>query len=118
MTTMNAIHIERLRVGFRGQVLVPDASGYEQARRIWNAMIDRHPAVIVRCPNVSDVTRAVEFAGAHGLPLAVRGGGHNVAGTALVDNGVVIDLSHMRSVIVDPNARRVTIEGGATLADL
>jgi FAD/FMN-containing dehydrogenase len=84
----------------------------------WNAMIDKHPALIVRCTTTSDVVLAVNFARDNGLLLAVRGGGHNIAGSAMCDDGIVIDLSQMKAASVDPAARRVTIEGGATLADL
>jgi FAD/FMN-containing dehydrogenase len=118
MSTLPAIRIEKLKVGFRGRVFVPGSDGYEDARTIWNAMIDRRPAIIARCANVSDVVRAIEVARDNGLPVAVRGGGHNIAGNAMVDGGVVIDLSSMRSVLVDPSTRRVTVEGGATLGDL
>ena len=81
-------------------------------------MIDKRPAVIARCATTSDVVRGVNFARDNGLLLAVRGGGHNIAGNAICDDGIVIDLSRMKAARVDPAARRVTIEGGATLADL
>jgi len=113
-----ATRIEALKRNLKGQVFLPLDDGYEAARRIWNAMIDKHPALIVRCASTSDVVRAVNFARDNGLPLAVRGGGHNIAGNALCDDGVVIDLSQMKSANVDPGSRRATIEGGATLADL
>ena len=118
MTTLSGIRIDRLKVGFRGQVFTPGVEGYEGARRIWNAMADRRPALIARCANVADIGRAIDIARDTGLPLAVRGGGHNIAGNAMVDDGIVVDLSSMKSALVDPSARRVTIEGGATLADL
>lgn len=101
-----------------GQVLLPADEIYESARKIWNGMIDKRPAVIVRCTTTSDVVQAVNFARDSGLPLAIRGGGHNIAGNALCDDGVVIDLSQMKAATIDPSARRVTIEGGATLGDL
>jgi len=118
MTKSQAAKIEELKENFRGEVLLPSDDVYESARRIWNGMIDKHPALIVRCATTSDVVRAVNFARDNGLLLAVRGGGHNIAGNAVCDDGIVIDLSKMKAASVDPGARRVTIEGGATLADL
>jgi FAD/FMN-containing dehydrogenase len=113
-----ATGIETLKRHIDGQIVLPRDAAYESARRIWNAMIDKHPALIVRCASTSDVVRAVNFARDNGLPLAVRGGGHNIAGSAVCDDGIVIDLSQMKAATVDLASRRVTIEGGATLADL
>lgn len=113
-----AENVEDLKRKFKGKVLLPGDDAYDDARKIWNAMIDRHPALIVRCTTTSDVVLAVNFARDNGLLLAVRGGGHNIAGSAMCDDGIVIDLSQMKASSVDPGARRVTIEGGATLADL
>jgi FAD/FMN-containing dehydrogenase len=110
--------IEELKGGFNGEILLPGYAPYESARKIWNAMIDKRPAVIARCESTSDVVRAVNFARDNGLLLAIRGGGHNIAGNAMCDDGLVIDLSRMKASKVDPAGRRVTIEGGATLADL
>lgn len=118
MTNIQATKIEELKEQFKGEVLLPSDDVYESARKIWNAMIDKHPAIIARCATTSDVVRAVNFARDNGLLLAVRGGGHHIAGNALCDDGVVIDLSKMKAASVDPAALRVTIEGGATLADL
>lgn len=118
MTTLAATTIDELKRHIGGQVILPHDSAYEAARRIWNAMIDKHPALIVRCASTSDVLRSVNFARDNGLPLAVRGGGHNIAGNAMCDDGLVIDLSQMKTAKVDPGSSRVTIEGGATLADL
>jgi FAD/FMN-containing dehydrogenase len=101
-----------------GDVIAPHHPEYETARRVWNGMIDRRPAVIARCADAEDVATAVRFAVEHGLPLAVRGGGHNVAGTAVCDDGVVVDLSPMRAVQVDASRRSVRVEGGATWADV
>jgi FAD/FMN-containing dehydrogenase len=101
----------------RGSLLRPGDPGYDQSRQIWNAMIDKRPAMIVRCAGAADVMASVKFARAHGLPLAIRGGGHNIAGSALCDDGLVIDLSGMRSVRIDPERRRAYVEGGATLRD-
>ena len=118
MTHLQAAKIEELRGSFRGEILLPSDDAYESARKIWNATIDKHPALIVRCATPSDVVRAVNFARDNSLLLAVRGGGHNIAGNAMCDDGIVIDLSKMKAARVDPGTRRVTIEGGATLADL
>lgn len=118
MTNLQATKITELKAKFGGKVLLPSDDGYESARKIWNATIDKHPALIVRCTTTSDVVHAVNFARDNGLLLAVRGGGHNIAGNAMCDDGIVIDLSQMKAARVDPGARRVTIEGGATLADL
>lgn len=118
MTKLPATTIEELKQNISGQVVLPHDDAYEEARKIWNAMIDKRPALIVRCATTSDVVRAVNFARENGLLLAVRGGGHNIAGNAICDDGIVIDLSGMKAASVDVAARRVTIEGGATLADL
>jgi FAD/FMN-containing dehydrogenase len=101
-----------------GEVVTPDDPGYETRRRVWNGMIDKRPAVIARCADAGDVATALRFAAEHGLPLAVRGGGHNVAGTALVDNGLVVDLSAMRDVRLGAGGRTVHVQGGATWADV
>jgi FAD/FMN-containing dehydrogenase len=118
MTNLQPRKIEKLKGGFKGEILLPNDGAYESARKIWNATIDKHPTVIARCATTSDVVHAVNFARDNGLLLAVRGGGHNIAGNAMCDDGIVIDLSQMKTARVDPGARRVTIEGGATLADL
>lgn len=102
----------------RGVVLLPDDPGYENARRIRNGLIDRHPAVIVQCQGTADVVAAVNYARDRNLPLSIRGGGHNVAGNAVNDGGVVIDLSRMRSVQVDPEQRIARVQGGATWAEV
>ena len=118
MTNLQATKIEELKDGFKGEILLPGTGAYDSARKIWNAMIDKRPALIARCATTSDVVRGVNFARNNGLLLAVRGGGHNIAGNAVCDDGLVIDLSQMKAARVDPAGRRVTIEGGATLADL
>ena len=101
-----------------GEVIAPGHAEYETARRLWNGMIDKRPAAIARCAGADDVAAAVRFAAEHGLPLAVRGGGHNVAGTAMVEDGLVIDLSAMRAVRIDASGRTVHVQGGATWADV
>src|SRR5262245_16211025 len=118
MPSVPSKKIEELKSGFKGEVLLPRAGGYEAARKIWNGMIDKRPAILARCAGTPDVVRVVNFARDNGLALAIRGGGHNIAGNALCDDGIVIDLSKMRAAQVDARARRVTIEDGATLADL
>ena len=110
--------VEALIKSFRGEILLPADAGYDSARAVWNAMIDRRPAVIARCKGTADVIDAVRFAGAHGLPVSIRGGAHNVAGHAVCDDGLMIDLSKMRAVFVDPFARRARVEGGATWGDV
>jgi FAD/FMN-containing dehydrogenase len=118
MATVAVSEIEQLQGSLRGSVLLPGDPAYDQARRIWNAMIDKRPALIVRCAGAADVRTAVDFARDHGVPLAVRGGGHNIAGSALVNDGLVIDLSGMRSVQVAPHKMRAWVEGGALLRDV
>ncbi|HUL80803.1 MAG TPA: FAD-binding oxidoreductase [Gammaproteobacteria bacterium] len=100
------------------EVLFPDSAGYTEARAIWNAMIERRPAAIVRVTTEADVLSAVEFARMNNVRLAVKGGGHNIAGSALADGGLVIDFSRMRNVDVDAGARIARVEPGATLADV
>jgi len=118
MTTMKSEVVDGFRAALRGPVLLPGDPDYDAARMVWNAMIERRPALIARCCGTADVMTALSFARMHGLPLAVRGGGHNIAGNAVCDDGLVIDLSLMRSVHVDPEARLATAEGGALLSDL
>jgi len=108
---------EMLREQVRGDLFTPDDAGYEEARTVYNAMIDRHPRVVVRCANVDDVVAAVGFAREHELDLAVRGGSHSVPGFGTCDGGVVIDLSSMRGVTVDPASQTARAEGGATWGD-
>ena len=117
MTTQMSKIKEDLRGTIKGSVLVSDDPGYDEARQIWNAMIDRRPAVIVQCARADDVAPAIEFARKNRLPLSIRGGGHNIAGSALCDNGVTIDFSKMKQVRVDAGKRRAYVQPGATLAD-
>jgi FAD/FMN-containing dehydrogenase len=117
MTSLQAKKVDELKARVQGDVVLPQDEAYDSARTIWNAMVDKHPALIVRCAVDADVVGAVNFARDNGLPLAVRGGGHNIAGSALCDGGIVVDLSKMKSVRVDAGARRASVEGGATLGD-
>jgi FAD/FMN-containing dehydrogenase len=104
--------------GISGRVLTPSDDGYEEARRIHNGLIDRRPAVIVQCESADDVAAAIRFARASGLDISVRGGGHNVAGRCVIDDAVMIDLSPMRTVDVDADARTARAGGGALWSDL
>jgi FAD/FMN-containing dehydrogenase len=118
LTVIDDETLARLRARFRGQLLRPDDDEYDAARRVWNAMIDRHPALIARCTGVADIMAAIAFARDHDLLVAVRGGGHNVAGNAVCDGGLVIDLSPMKGIRVDPAARTAWAEGGVTWGEL
>ncbi|HTT25118.1 MAG TPA: FAD-binding oxidoreductase [Candidatus Sulfotelmatobacter sp.] len=115
---MLGVDIKSFRSAFQGQVFEPADAGYNEARQIWNASVSKHPKVIARCSGLADVIAAITFARANNLLTAIRGGGHNVGGRALCDDGLVIDLSRMKSVFVDPATRRVRIQGGATLGDI
>jgi FAD/FMN-containing dehydrogenase len=110
--------LEALAAGLRCPTLWPGDPGYREATRIWNAMIERRPALVVRPGDARDVAKCVRFAGESGLPLSVRGGGHNIAGTALCEGGLMIDLSPYKGVQVDPGSRRVRVQPGATWADV
>ena len=109
--------IETLKTQTRGSVLLPEDPGYEASRKIWNAMIDRRPAGILQCAGVADVMLAVTVARDNGVLVSVRGGGHNIAGSALCDDGLLIDLSAMKSVHINPDTRRAYVEPGASLGD-
>jgi FAD/FMN-containing dehydrogenase len=117
MTNLNRDVVDQFKATLRGPVLEPGDPGYDSARAIWNAMIDKRPALIARCAGTADVMASVAFARSQKLALAVRAGGHNIAGNALCDDGLVIDLTGMRSVHVDPDAGVAYVEGGCTLAD-
>src|SRR3981081_532221 len=110
--------VQALRTSISGHVFTSDDPGYDQARIVWNGAIDRRPAVIVRCVNSADVSAAIRFARQHNLEIAVRGGAHSTAGSSVVDDGLQIDLSGMRTVTVDPVARRAFFAGGAMLGGL
>lgn len=111
---LGAEALRKFETGLRGELFLPGHPNYDPARTLFNAMIDKHPALIVRCKEVADILRAVEFARTHNLLVAVRGGGHNVAGKALCDHGMVIDLSAMKGIRVDAVARTVRAEPGLT----
>ena len=109
--------LDRLASTLPGRLHAPGSPDFDQACTIWNAMIERRPGLVVRCSSSADVSQAIRFAHEHDLVLSVRGGGHNIAGSALCDGGLMLDLSPMNSVEVDPGARTARVGGGATLAD-
>ncbi|MFI7067119.1 FAD-binding oxidoreductase [Kribbella sp. NPDC050124] len=115
---MSQLPTDQLSSALRGELVVPNHPDYDRVRRVYNGMIDRRPALIARCRGVADVVQTVRFAREHGLPVAIRGGGHSVAGHGTCDGGVLVDLSLMRDVRVDPANHSVRVAGGATLADL
>ncbi|MEU9003617.1 FAD-binding oxidoreductase [Streptomyces sp. NPDC048551] len=114
---MGKISVDQLRERVRGAVVTPEDAAYDEARKVYNAMIDRKPAVVVRCSGAADVMATVDYARENGLDLAVRGGSHSVPGFGTCDDGVVADLSGMRGVRVDPGDRTARAEGGATWGD-
>ncbi|NLF75134.1 MAG: FAD-binding oxidoreductase [Chloroflexi bacterium] len=116
--TLDVSTVQSLAGQVKGPVILPDDAAYDEARKVWNGMIDRYPALIVRPLDVSDVIAAVNFAREHDLLLSVRGGGHNVAGHATNDGGIVIDLAEMKQIEVDPAGRTVRVGGGATWGDV
>ena len=109
--------LDALRQSLRGIVCLPQEAGYDEARTIWNAMIDRRPGAVIRCRGATDIMRAVILAREHGVLVAVRAGGHNIAGNAVCEGGLLLDLSLMRGVRVDPTRRIARVEPGATLGD-
>jgi FAD/FMN-containing dehydrogenase len=117
-STVIVERLEVLRVGFSGQVLTPEDEGYEAARRVHNGLIDRRPALIARCHSTADIVDAVRFARAEGLEISVRGGGHNVAGRAVIDDALMIDLAPMKGVHVDTAAQTVRAQGGLLWREL
>jgi FAD/FMN-containing dehydrogenase len=116
--SVEASQIEELRTGFRGNVLLAGEHGYESARVIWNGFFDKKPAIIARCVGTSDVVHAVNFARRTPLLVSVKGGGHNSAGTATCDGGMMIDLSPMRRTTVDRQNQISRVDGGALLGDV
>jgi FAD/FMN-containing dehydrogenase len=115
-TTTPRPELDDLRTRVSGTVTGQADPGYDEARALWNGMIDRRPWAVVRAAGAGDVPPTIRFARDHGLDLAVRGGGHNVAGNGTVDDGLVLDLADLHAVSVDPAAATVRVEGGATLA--
>lgn len=117
---MNAgdVVAKELRSAIRGNVITPDHPDYDIARRVWNGAIDRHPAVIARCADTADVVATVAAARKHGIEIAIRGGGHQVAGSGVIDDGLVIDLAAMNGVHVDPDLRTARVSAGARWADV
>lgn len=117
-TTITAEELDVLRGGLRGEVTLPGEDGYEDARTIWNAMINRRPGAVIRCLGTSDVMKAVAFAREKGLLSAVRSGGHNIAGNAVCEGALMIDLSQMKSVNVDPAQKTAVVQPAASLGDV
>lgn len=117
-TVLKTDAVTALRGKIRGDIILPGDALYDTARKVYNAMIDKHPAIIVRCLDTADVSSAINFASEYGLEVAVRGGSHNGPGFATVDGGLVIDLSRMRGVRVDPDEKTVRVEGGAVWGDV
>jgi hypothetical protein len=117
-TELDRATIDALRPRLRGPLLAPGDPGYDDARSIWNAMIDRRPGAIARCLGVADILAAVQFARERGLALSIKGGGHNISGLAVCDGGLMLDLSLMRGVLVDPSARVAHAQPGCLLGDL
>ncbi len=111
---LDETRVEQFGAGLRGKLLHPKDIGYDEARTIWNAMIDKRPALVARCTGAADVIHSVNFARNNGLLVSVRGGGHNVSGTAICDGGLMIDLSPMKSVRVDVEHRTARAEPGVT----
>jgi FAD/FMN-containing dehydrogenase len=118
MATVETARLDELRAAFGGTLLEPSDPGYDEARRVHNAMIDRRPALIAQCRNTADIVDAVHFARKEGLEICVRGGGHNVAGRAVIDGALMIDLSPMRGIHVDRNAMTLRAQGGCLWAEL
>jgi FAD/FMN-containing dehydrogenase len=120
MTAVRSVAAAAAELGntFRGELLEPGDAGYDEARRVHNGLVDKYPALIAQCRNPADVAKAIKLTQQLGLEVAVRGGGHNVAGRATIDGGVMIDVAPMRAIHVDPEIRRVRAEGGVTWAEL
>jgi FAD/FMN-containing dehydrogenase len=115
---MNSEAISKMKANLRGRVILPEDQDYNEARKVYNGMIDKHPKLIVRCVNAADVRLAVEFARENDLVVAVRGGGHNGAGLAICDDGMVIDLSQMKGVRFDPSLSTIRAEPRCTQGDV
>src|SRR5215470_6001476 len=111
---MSSVHrdVRLLATQLQGRVILPDEADYDSARRVWNGMIDKHPGAIARCMSASDVAAAMQFAASRDMLVSVRGGGHNIAGNAVCDGGLVIDLSSMKDIDVDRERRVAQVGGG------
>jgi len=109
--------VQKFKASLRGELIRPDDGGYDDARKVWNGMIDKRPAMIARCSGAVDIINSVDFARDNKLLVAVRGGGHNVAGNAVCDGGIVIDLSRMKGIRIDPVRQTARAEPGLTWAE-
>lgn len=118
MTTIDTKLVSELRAGFRGALLRPGEEGYDETRRVWNGAVDRRPGLIARCAGADDVVTAVRFARHHDLEVSVRGGGHSIAGLSVCEDGLMIDLSSMKAIRVDPQAQTATAAGGVLWGEL
>ncbi|MBD3342006.1 MAG: FAD-binding protein, partial [Candidatus Lokiarchaeota archaeon] len=118
LKTVNNDLIEVLKKRFEGEIFYRGTNGYDDARSIWNGIIDNHPSLILKCKNIKDIKKAINFARGNQIKVSIRGGGHNVAGNAIIQNGLVIDLSEMNSVKIDSKKRIAKIQAGATLGDI
>jgi FAD/FMN-containing dehydrogenase len=118
MVSTGRVDVEPLRRRVDGQVMLPGEDGYDSARALWNAMVDRRPAVVVRCASSADVAAAIDFSRSNDLEIGVRCGGHSMSGISVPDGGLLIDLSGLRAVRVDPDVRRAWVQGGALLGDV
>lgn len=118
MSNISQDNLNKLQASIRGRVIQPGEPGYDESRQIWNGMIDRKPSIVVRCIGTADVVACVRFARANEIPISIRGGGHNIAGLAVADNAMMIDLSQMRGAFVDLGAQTVNAQPGATLGDI
>ncbi|NVF15616.1 FAD-binding oxidoreductase [Vreelandella maris] len=117
MSQLTSTAIKEFKTGFAGSVLLPDHPQYDEVRQIWNAMIDRRPSMVARCTSPADVVHALNFVRQHNVPFSLRGGGHNIAGNAVCDEGVMIDLSPMKKVDIDQQHHQGHVEPGCTLAE-
>ena len=115
---LKQVELDALRARLKGPMILPGEAGYEESRTVWNAMIDRHPALVVRCLGSADVMACVQFAREHNLLLSIKGGGHNVAGLATADGALMLDMSLMRGVWVDPQGKVAHAQAGVLLGDV
>ena len=118
MDTYDHFFFKDLAALLTGQIILPEDETYEQVRQVWNGGVTTHPVAFVRCVTTQDVIHAIRWVRSHGFPLSVRGGGHDFAGRALREHGVVIDCSLMRKVTIDPQTRTARIQAGTTASDL